>query len=175
VARAKFPIDFVKAVIYACLKMKFRFSTVLKLVIAFAVLFVLIFFWPVNLYHKTSTPEFCSSCHVMQTQHDAWIKTAVHRNIDCVKCHLPYSDPLAHLFWKGYDGIKDVIFFYGRFYGDRIETSGHGVNTIQKNCVRCHQNMVSMMDTDSRNCWSCHRRMNHNFPASGNEIFISKE
>ncbi|MBN2281510.1 MAG: cytochrome c nitrite reductase small subunit [Candidatus Marinimicrobia bacterium] len=155
--------------------MVIKFKILINLVLVIFFLFILVFFWPVNLYHKTSTPEFCAACHDMDGQYEAWMKTAVHRSIACVECHLPHSDPVTHFFWKGYDGMKDVIFFYGRLYEDPIIASNHGVKTIQKNCLRCHQEMVSNMTLEDRTCWSCHRRINHNFPATGNEILISRE
>jgi len=155
--------------------MKVRLKTISSLFAIFIALFLFIFFGPVDLYHKTSTPEFCSSCHVIEGQYDAWAKTAIHRNIDCVECHLPYSNPITHFAWKGYDGMKDVVFFYGRLYEDDIQTSNHGIKTIQNNCLRCHDQMVSNMTIEDRTCWSCHRRINHNFPATSNEILISQE
>jgi cytochrome c nitrite reductase small subunit len=112
----------------------------------------------------TSTPEFCASCHVMEYQHDAWLKNADHRHLDCVECHLPNNNFVNHIMWKGYDGTKDVIFFYGRLYADELRISAHGKRTIQENCIRCHGEMVFQINTDDRDCWSCHRRVNHNFP-----------
>ena len=123
-----------------------------------------LFFGPPGLYEKTSSPEFCSSCHVMEYEHDAWLKTGVHRGIKCVDCHLPNNNFANHLFWKGIDGMKDVIYFYGRMYSDPIIISAHGKNTVQANCLKCHGEMVSRISVGERTCWSCHRRINHNFP-----------
>jgi len=41
-----------------------------------------------NLYHKTETPEFCASCHVMETQYDAWLHNGAHRRVKCTDCHI---------------------------------------------------------------------------------------
>lgn len=127
-------------------------------------LFLFLFFGPPGLYHQASTPEFCASCHVMEYQHDAWLKHADHRHLDCIECHLPNDNFVNHIFWKGYDGTKDVIFFFGRLYADDLTISAHGRQTVQDNCVRCHAEMVSQMMTDARDCWDCHRRVNHNYP-----------
>jgi len=100
----------------------------------------------------------------MASQYEAWFMTGVHRGIKCVDCHLPHTNPVSYLFWKGMDGMKDVLFFYGRLYPDRIGISTHGKRTAQKNCVRCHDAMVSRIKTEGRDCWQCHRRINHTYP-----------
>ncbi len=63
------------------------------------------------LVNRTSTPDYCDTCHVMAPRYQAWFMTGVHGNITCVDCHLPHTDPVSYLFWKGMDGIKDVLFF----------------------------------------------------------------
>ena len=130
-------------------------------------LFLFVFFGPPKVYHKTSTPEFCASCHVMDYQYDAWMKNADHRNLECVECHLPNNNFANHMLWKGYDGTKDVIYFFGRLYADELRISVHGQHTVQDNCVRCHGEMVSQLNIEDRTCWSCHRRVNHKFPMAG--------
>jgi cytochrome c nitrite reductase small subunit len=116
----------------------------------------------------TSTPGFCKSCHVMETEYEDWFKSGLHRSIKCVDCHLPNSNPFSHLMWKAIDGSKDVISFYGHLYSDHISISTHGRKTIQSNCIRCHSETVSRITLEERrHCWSCHRRANHTFPQSG--------
>lgn len=128
----------------------------------FVLLFV--FFGPPNLYNKTSKPDFCNSCHVMNPQYEAWFMTGLHRNAACVDCHLPNTGGIRHFVWKGITGMRDLIMFHTGVYSAKIEISSHGKKVIQENCLRCHESMVSVMSTDGRNCWSCHRRVNHNFP-----------
>ena len=149
------------------------FKSVLKkkyVLPAFAVLFLLslfVFFGPPDIYTKTSSPEFCASCHVMEYEHDAWLKTGLHRAIKCVDCHLPNDNFARHLIWKGVDGTKDVIYFYGRLFSEHLRISAHGSLTVQENCTRCHGEMVSRITVEDRACWSCHRRVNHKFPLTG--------
>lgn len=123
-----------------------------------------LFFGPPDIYTKTSSPEFCGSCHVMETQYDSWSKAGLHRTIKCVDCHLPNNNIVNHMVWKGYDGMKDVIFFYSGIYGQNMKISSHGKNTVKKNCMRCHKDMISQMKTNGRFCWDCHRRIKHRFP-----------
>lgn len=130
-------------------------------------LFLFAFFGPPDLYSLTSSPEFCASCHVMEYQHDAWLKTGLHRSVKCVDCHLPNDNFPNHMLWKGLDGTKDVVFFFGRMFSDSLTISGHGSKTLQDNCTRCHGEMVSRITVEDRTCWSCHRRVNHKFPMTG--------
>ena len=131
------------------------------------VVMLFMFFGPPGLYSKSAQPDFCNSCHVMNSQHEAWYLTGLHRNIKCVDCHLPNTGTLRHLFWKGVTGGKDLVMFHSGLYSDRIGISSHGKKVVQENCERCHEGMVSVMKTDGRNCWSCHRQVNHTFPMVG--------
>jgi cytochrome c nitrite reductase small subunit len=149
-------------IIYLFMKRKVIF-------IILAVVFVSVIFaaWgPPDFYHKASTPEFCASCHVMEYEHNAWFNS-MHRTIKCVDCHLPNNNFVNHAVWKGYNGAKDIIYYYGRLFDERITISPAGKSTIQKNCLKCHQGMISIIKIEDRTCWSCHRRVNHNFPMVG--------
>ncbi len=128
------------------------------------VLSVFLFFGPPDLYTKTSNPDFCHSCHVMDEHFEHWFMTGVHRNIWCVDCHLPNDTKAGHFVWKGIDGMKDVILFHTNLFPEPIRISDHGRKTIQRNCVRCHGELVSEINTEGRNCWECHRRIDHTFP-----------
>ncbi|MCP4132091.1 MAG: cytochrome c nitrite reductase small subunit [bacterium] len=125
------------------------------------ILFLFVFWGPPALLEKTSTPDFCNSCHVMNYQHEDWFMTGLHRNIRCVDCHLPNNNALNHFIWKGIDGMKDVIYFHTNIFSEPIEISSHGKKAIQENCIRCHDGMVTMINVEERNCWDCHRRVHH--------------
>ena len=114
-----------------------------------------------GLIAMTSTPGFCNSCHVMNDPYEAWFMTGVHRTIRCVDCHLPHDNLMNHLVWKGIEGARDLLFFHSGIFREPIEISGRGKRFIQANCIRCHDGIVSRIDTESHDCWSCHRRMNH--------------
>jgi len=129
---------------------------------AVVIIIILFVLWgPPAVMDKTSTPDFCNLCHVMNYHHDAWFMTGLHRNIKCVDCHLPNRGFISHYVWKGIDGMKDVIFFHADLIAEPIEISSHGKETIQDNCVRCHDGMVAIINTEDRYCWDCHRRANH--------------
>lgn len=111
---------------------------------------------------KTSTTEYCASCHVMEPQYDDWLYGGRHTQIRCIECHLPNDDFVRHYVWKGLDGVKDLVFFYTGLVPEPIHSSRHARKTIQRNCVRCHDGMLSMVSVDDRNCWECHRSLFHN-------------
>ncbi|NLJ29961.1 MAG: hypothetical protein GX433_18415 [Deltaproteobacteria bacterium] len=50
-------------------------------------------FGPPRLLAKTETPLFCASCHVMQSQFDAWFHVGAHRTIQCVDLSVVPSPP----------------------------------------------------------------------------------
>ena len=70
---------------------------------------------------RTSTPQFCASCHEIQFAYNTW-KTSSHVNnaqgfvADCMDCHLPAPHDTFNFFYaKTAHGIKDIIvhFFSG--------------------------------------------------------------
>jgi cytochrome c nitrite reductase small subunit len=115
---------------------------------------------PPQLLAKSESPAFCASCHVMEEQHTAWSHAGAHRRIRCVDCHLPNGNHLIHYVWKSIDGMKDVISFQTGMVPERITLSHHGAKVVQANCIRCHEQTVSHMDT-TRQCWTCHRQLRH--------------
>lgn len=124
------------------------------------VLTVFLLVGPPQLLAKSDSPAFCASCHVMKEQHTAWSHAGAHRRVRCADCHLPNGNLLVHYTWKSIDGMKDVISFNTGMVPERITLSSHGTKVLQANCIRCHEQTVSLMDT-SRQCWTCHRQLRH--------------
>lgn len=117
-------------------------------------------FGPPQLMARTETPDFCASCHVMESQFESWFHEGAHRSVKCVDCHLPHQNVAAHYVWKTIDGMKDVALFYSGRVPERIVLSEHGQEVMQANCIRCHETIVSRIDNE-RQCWGCHRRLSH--------------
>lgn len=133
-------------------------------IISAAVLTVMIVSMP-GIIRYTSSPQFCNSCHVMNHQYEHWRLTGLHREITCVECHLPNNNSANHLLWKAIDGTKDVVLFTtGLFDQNDIRATNHAKKVLKQNCIRCHNEMVSLMNTEKRKCWSCHRRVQHTYP-----------
>jgi cytochrome c nitrite reductase small subunit len=115
---------------------------------------------PPNLLAKSESPEFCSSCHVMEAQYEAWFHQGAHRRKACVECHLPNENMASHYVWKSIDGMKDLLVFHSGRVPEEIRISKHGQEVVRANCVRCHATVVEMVD-NGRPCWDCHRRITH--------------
>jgi cytochrome c nitrite reductase small subunit len=133
---------------------------VLVLAVVSAILGVFIAFGPPGIYAKTETPEFCGSCHVMESRYEAWFHGGGHRRVKCVDCHLPNDTLARHLLWKSVDGLKDWLAFHTGRVSDSIVLSSHGARVVQENCQRCHAETVARVNED-RQCWTCHRRISH--------------
>lgn len=110
---------------------------------------------------KTNTAEFCAKCHVMEEQYIALMKGGLHNSLKCVDCHIPNDSKINFYIWKGIDGTKDVTYFYSRIVRERITLSEHGKKTVQSNCIRCHEGMISRITIAERHCWDCHKRVSH--------------
>ncbi len=130
-----------------------------------AVIIAGVLFLSVNasgIFQMTNEPSFCAQCHVMSEEYSAWVKGGVHNSIKCIDCHLPQDTQIKFLFWKAVDGGKDFVSFYAGIVSEMIELSGRGKNTVQANCIRCHEGRISkMLSPHSRNCWDCHKRIAH--------------
>lgn len=120
-----------------------------------------VMFGPPKLMAKTESPDFCASCHVMESQYEAWFHTGAHRSIKCIDCHLPHENIGAYYVWKSIDGMKDALVFYSGKVPETITLSGHGEKVVQTNCIRCHETTVEKIDPE-RMCWQCHRWLQHN-------------
>lgn len=129
-------------------------------VIAAILLALFLMLGPPHLLAKSESPDFCASCHVMEKEYTAFMHGGAHRRNKCVDCHLPNDNAALHYVWKSIDGMKDVLFFHSGHVPERITLSAHGAKVVKANCIRCHSQLVSQMNT-SRNCWSCHRRITH--------------
>ena len=72
---------------------------------------------------RTSTPQFCGSCHEIKPAVVAW-RSSTHTNnaagvvVDCMDCHLPPpQDTFNFFFAKTTHGLKDVVaHFIGEEY-----------------------------------------------------------
>lgn len=127
---------------------------------AVAVILLFLLLGPPKLLAKSESPLFCSGCHVMEANFNAWAHAGAHRRIKCVDCHLPNENIPMHYVWKSIDGLKDVAFFYSGRVPEQIKLTSHGAKVLQKNCIKCHESTVEFISHE-RKCWECHRRIMH--------------
>jgi cytochrome c nitrite reductase small subunit len=143
---------------------KSRTRTIAKIIalacIGGAAVMVFLMFGPPKLLAKSESPDFCSQCHVMGAQYEAWSHMGAHMRKLCVDCHLPHGNLVIHYIWKSIDGLKDVVFFYSGSVPERIKLTAHGKKVLQANCIRCHESAVEFIDHE-RKCWECHRGLIH--------------
>lgn len=114
-----------------------------------------------NALERTNENTFCIKCHVMEPQYLNLMKGGLHNNLKCVDCHLPNDHKIHFYSSKIISGTKDFIVFHTGLTPEKISVSSKGKETIKKNCIRCHFQIVSKMNTEGRNCWDCHRRVSH--------------
>ena len=100
---------------------------------------------------RTSTPEFCASCHEIKPAVRGW-RASTHTNnsagivVDCMDCHLPApQDTYDFFFAKTYHGIKDVAihFFVGEYDREKARNSAYA-SFDNDQCQKCHRNLLHM-------------------------------
>jgi cytochrome c-type protein NapC/trimethylamine-N-oxide reductase cytochrome c-type subunit TorC len=135
---------------------------------------------------RTSTPEFCSSCHEIVPAYDAW-STSSHVNnaqgvvADCMDCHLPAPHQTFDFFYtKTMHGLKDIFVHIveGPEAYDRAEMRQAAYKSITNDqCLKCHRNIDYMpykrgamrahrivLNTSGESpykCVDCHRELVH--------------
>ena len=140
--------------------MKNSTKIIIFLAILITAVMLFLFLGPPKLLAKSSSPDFCTGCHVMEANYEAWIHAGAHRRSRCVDCHLPNHNLGIHYIWKSIDGLKDALVFYSGRVPELIKLTSHGEKVLQANCIRCHESTVEFINHD-RKCWGCHRRIAH--------------
>jgi len=115
-------------------------------------------------YEYTSTTNYCgTTCHIMKEAYETQLHS-VHREelVGCGDCHLYHGPNIIYsLAYKGYSGMKDV---YKNAFDQPVvlHTSQWSQKVIQKNCLRCHESVVTNINiTDGTQCFDCHRNTPH--------------
>ncbi|SHL36652.1 cytochrome c-type protein NapC [Desulfatibacillum alkenivorans DSM 16219] len=133
---------------------------------------------------RTSTPQFCASCHEIRPAYNDW-KTSSHVNnaqgfvADCMDCHLPAPHDTWNFFYaKTAHGIKDVAaHVMGNEY-DRQEQRENAYAAFKNSqCQKCHRNILYIPDKRGamlahrsvlyprpgyeKRCVDCHRNLVH--------------
>ncbi|WP_027369909.1 cytochrome c3 family protein [Desulfovermiculus halophilus] len=137
---------------------------------------------------RTSTPQFCASCHEIEYAYNTW-KTSTHANnpkgfvADCMDCHLPAPENTFEFFYsKTYHGIKDVVkhFTMDTSEYDHEKNRQRAYEDIDNSqCQKCHRNLLDMAhkrgamlahktvlyprEGYEKKCVDCHDRLVH-FP-----------
>ncbi len=133
---------------------------------------------------RTSTPEFCASCHEIEPAFNAWRMSSHVVNTkgfvaDCMDCHLPAPHDTFNFFYaKTAHGIKDiVIHFFGGEYDRQAMKKQAWATIANDQCLKCHRNLLylpyqrgAMLAHRSvmyprpgyeKRCTDCHRNFVH--------------
>ncbi len=125
--------------------------------------------------YLSDQPETCINCHVMYPQYASWAGSSHRGHATCADCHVPQDNVISMYYVKATDGLRHAYIFTRRTEPQTITIKPRGENVAQRNCIRCHQDLVEMtrlVQVTSRNdrasqqnagdrCWDCHRDVPH--------------
>jgi len=100
--------------------------------------------------NKTSTNNFCVSCHIHPAADASW-KRSVHYEtqsgyrVGCAECHLPPRGD-AYLWEKGKTGLRDLWSYWTKDsasfnWEDRRRLEVARGYTYESSCIKCHENL----------------------------------
>jgi cytochrome c-type protein NapC/trimethylamine-N-oxide reductase cytochrome c-type subunit TorC len=118
---------------------------------------------------RTSTPQFCASCHEIEYAFNTW-RTSTHVNnaqgfvADCMDCHLPAPHNTIDFFYKKtLHGIKDIVVHFTMDEYDREKNRQHAYESFDNDqCQKCHRNILYI--PDKRGAMLAHRSVIHALP-----------
>ena len=124
------------------------------------------FYYAQGMSYLSNNPAACANCHIMREQYDGWQKASHHAVATCNDCHIPhefvpkYLTKLKNGFWhsKGFT-LQD--------FDEPIRILPKNRVVLQKNCLHCHGELVSLIATHPGNdrkmldCIHCHTNVGH--------------
>ncbi|MEI6089842.1 MAG: cytochrome c nitrite reductase small subunit [bacterium] len=120
----------------------------------------------------SDSPQTCVNCHIMAPQYATWSHSSHRICTNCNDCHVPQNNILSHYFFKAKDGMRHSAIFTIRTEPSVIFILPAGQKVVQKNCLRCHENLMTdyklmaynkeiQKFRNERKCWECHRETPH--------------
>ncbi len=115
----------------------------------------------------SGSATFCGFCHAMKDVKASYMVSS-HSQLECTDCHLPHDNVAIYMIEKGRTGMIDTYHEVLRDYPAHITLSERGRETVNANCLRCHENTMGevhasrgvAMDTGG-DCLKCHSRIVH--------------
>ena len=124
-----------------------------------------------------NNPEFCTSCHLKNTEHENWNQNAMH-GLDCHECHesglLRNLDHAADVIFENHDSLSENNLVnskscekchasYNYQWKQVRKTEGHQVHIYLReqdrpNCVDCHGLNLHIFTPPEDVCVVCHTR-----------------
>lgn len=117
--------------------------------------------------YLSDDPTTCVNCHVMYPQYASWYHSSHREVANCNDCHVPHNGTANKYFFKMKDGMRHSYVFTLRLEPQVIRIREAGQEVVQQNCIRCHEDLVSMVnivEVTSKNskegkghrCYDCH-------------------
>ena len=117
-------------------------------------------------------PETCVNCHIMAPHYATWSHSAHRERTTCNECHVPHNNIFNKYYFKAKDGLRHATIFTLRREPQVIFIKEAGREVVQRNCIRCHSELITdsrllarndetHMFRMSRNCIECHRTTPH--------------
>jgi len=111
-----------------------------------------------------NNPSTCNNCHVMDAVYESWVHGGHREWATCADCHTPHEF-FAKYWIKALSGYHHVTAFSFGNIPTAIRAKEESSQIVQENCIRCHQETVSLLlDNDmemGRYCFDCHRSVPH--------------
>lgn len=124
--------------------------------------------------YLSDDPQVCGNCHIMNDHIETWLH-GPHRHVaTCTECHLP-SSFVAKYVAKARNGWHHSIAFTlqsarpdspgeRRYFVEPIQIKPFNRNVLEKNCLRCHEDLVRDIvrtDPEPIQCTLCHKSAGH--------------
>ena len=87
--------------------------------------------------------ETCINCHVMNPHYATWNHSSHSEVAICNDCHVPHNNIFNKYYFKAKDGLRHATMFTLRAEPQVIFIKHAGREVVQKNCVRCHEKLVT--------------------------------
>lgn len=122
------------------------------------------FFFAKGFSYFQDNPKVCANCHVMRAQYEGWQRGSHRQVATCNNCHTP--EPfLAKMLVKSLNGWNHSVAFTLGGFSDPIRIKEFNRIVTWKQCLTCHENLVSQMVPVHKNgkidCLKCHSGVGH--------------
>ncbi|MBM7865307.1 cytochrome c nitrite reductase small subunit [Heliobacterium gestii] len=117
--------------------------------------------------HKiTGNTAFCGTCHVMDNYMASWEHSSHREVAGCNDCHTDQRNYAAKTWSKVYAGSQHAFVNTVLTPPDHLKLYEASKPIIQRNCLRCHDDLVAQTNLDKaepggKSCFDCHRSTPH--------------
>ncbi|MDY3363976.1 cytochrome c nitrite reductase small subunit [Riemerella anatipestifer] len=135
-------------------------------------LFMYVFYISKAYSYLSDDPKACVNCHIMAPEYSTWFHSSHGRVTNCNDCHVPHDNVFRKYYFKAMDGMRHASMYSLRMEPQVIKIRKPGETVVQENCIRCHNDLNSVVGTASvtasmahkdegKLCWECHRDVPH--------------